>query len=162
MDLFDEELLKLFTAFHKNEFRYLLVGGFAINHHGYQRTTGDVDIWMEDTLVNRKALRKSLAYLGYGDIAELETVPLIAGWTTIVIDSGINLDLMSDIKGFTSEKFEECYEMSSIQLLDEVPIRFLHYNHLIEAKKAAGRPKDILDIRELERLKDIKDRSEDL
>ena len=37
-----------------------MIGGFAINLHGYNRSTKDIDIWIEDTLENRKRLRKAL------------------------------------------------------------------------------------------------------
>lgn len=153
MDLFDEELVRLFTEFHKNNFRYILVGGFAVNIYGYNRTTGDVDIWMEDNIENRKVLRKVLAVLEYGDMQEIETVPLIPRWTTIALDSNISLDLMSEIKGFSQNDFENCYELATVNYIHNIPVRFLNYNHLILAKKATARPKDILDIEELERIR---------
>ena len=153
MDLFDAELLQLFDAFHRNAFRYILVGGFATNHHGYNRTTGDVDIWMEDNVANRQTLRKTMAELDYGDLKELETVPLIAGWTTITLDSNISLDLMSEIKGFDKTDFDSCYQSASVNYIHEIPVRFLSYNNLIKAKKATGRTKDIMDVEELERIK---------
>ena len=37
--------------------------------------------------------------------------------------------------------------------IEGIPVRFLHYNHLIECKKAAGRPGDLLDIEELEKIR---------
>lgn len=159
MDLFDDELLRLFQAFHRHSFKYILVGGFATNHHGYNRTTGDVDIWMEDSLTNRKALRTVLADLDYGDLAELETVPLLAGWTTISLDSNISLDLMSEIKGFNKEDFSACYESASVNLIHDIPVRFLNYNNLIQAKKAAGRAKDMHDIEELEQIRKTKEQN---
>ena len=36
-----------------------MIGGFATNLHGYQRFTGDMDVWIEDTSENRKNLRKA-------------------------------------------------------------------------------------------------------
>jgi len=30
-----------------------MIGGFAINLHRYNRSTKDIDIWIEDTLENR-------------------------------------------------------------------------------------------------------------
>src|SRR5690242_12286877 len=26
--------------------RYMVVGGYAVNYHGHQRTTGDLDVWI--------------------------------------------------------------------------------------------------------------------
>jgi hypothetical protein len=41
-------------------------GGFAVNLHGYQRFTGDADLWLEDTLDNRKKLRKAFFEMELG------------------------------------------------------------------------------------------------
>lgn len=44
MDIFDDYFLELWRVLEKNGVRYILVGGFAINFHGYQRHTGDIDL----------------------------------------------------------------------------------------------------------------------
>lgn len=48
MDIFDEEILNFWKALEEFSVKYILVGGFAINLHGYQRFTGDLDIWLKD------------------------------------------------------------------------------------------------------------------
>jgi hypothetical protein len=70
MDIFDEEILKFWTALQKKNVRYIMVGGYATNLHGYQRFTGDIDIWIEDTLVNRQHLRT--AFIECGICARLD------------------------------------------------------------------------------------------
>ena len=47
------ELLKLLNA---HEVKYLIVGGYAVAYHGYPRTTGDIDIWIESTESNGKRI----------------------------------------------------------------------------------------------------------
>jgi len=45
----------------KNNVRYIVVGGYAVNFHGYRRTTGDIDLWIKpDNGENKKAILKSL------------------------------------------------------------------------------------------------------
>ena len=44
MDIFDEELLEFWKALNANQVKYLMVGGFAVNMHGFSRATQDVDI----------------------------------------------------------------------------------------------------------------------
>ena len=39
---------------------YLLVGGYAVGHYGYPRTTGDVDIWVAATPSNAEKIAKVL------------------------------------------------------------------------------------------------------
>ena len=43
MDVFDEAVLSFWKALDINNVRYIMVGGFATNLHGYQRTTDDID-----------------------------------------------------------------------------------------------------------------------
>lgn len=54
MDIFDEEILKFWSALQNNNVKYIMVGGYAINLHGFQRYTSDIGIRIEDTPMNRK------------------------------------------------------------------------------------------------------------
>ena len=64
MDIFDVEIVKFWRSLQQNGVKFIMIGGFATNLHGYQRFTGDMDIWIEDTPENRKHLRK--AFFDYG------------------------------------------------------------------------------------------------
>jgi len=110
---------------------------------------------LENSRENRKRLRKSFHELGLGDIEELETMEFLPGWSSFRLNSGFELDIMTQIKGFDKEKFEECYALAPTAFIFEIPIKFLHINHLIEAKKATGREKDLIDIIALEKLRDL-------
>jgi hypothetical protein len=153
MDIFDEEIIRLWRSFQKCHLQYIMVGGFATNLHGYSRTTADLDIWIKDTVENRRNLRASLIDFGYGDIENIESLEFIPGWTSFNLSSGIELDIMTYLKGFPQERFDECMEFASKATLFDVDVFFLHINHLIEAKKSTLRNKDIVDIEELERIK---------
>jgi hypothetical protein len=67
MDIFDEEILKFWSALQNQKVKYIMIGGYATNLHGYQRYTGDIDIWIEDTHENRHQLRKAFVECGMGD-----------------------------------------------------------------------------------------------
>ncbi len=156
MDILDEEILGFWKLLHSNNVKYIMVGGFATNLHGFQRTTGDLDLWIKDTPENRKNFRKTLKEAAIGDIESIETTQLIPGWTVLLFPSGFELDIMTSLKGFSAARFDECYKLSPTALIEEIPVKFLHLNQLIEAKKAAGRPKDLLDLIELEKIRDSK------
>lgn len=153
MDILDEEILNFWKALHTNEVSYIMVGGFAANLHGFQRTTGDLDLWIKDTKENRIKFRKTLKEVGIGDFESIETTQLIPGWTVLYFSSGFELDIMTSLKGFPSERFDDCYVISPTAEIENIPVKFLHINQLIEAKKAAGRPKDLLDVIELEKIR---------
>lgn len=150
----DEELLSLWRSLNKNEVRYILVGGFAVNLHGFSRITADVDIWLEDTLLNRKKFRQTLKDLSFGDFKEIETMPFIPGWSGFFLPSGFELDVMTFLKNFPAEQFNSCFEIAPEVKIHDVSIKFLHINHLVQEKQALGRPKDLLDIEEMKRIKE--------
>lgn len=70
--------------------------------------------------------------MGYGRYDMLQDVPIMAG-----------LD---------KTKYDEYLAMATIDRIDDFKIYFLHYNHLLENKKATNRIKDQLDVQELERI----------
>jgi hypothetical protein len=52
MDTLDEELLRFWRILNAHKVRYIMVGGLATRFHGYNRTTDDLDLWLDDTLSN--------------------------------------------------------------------------------------------------------------
>ena len=157
MDIFDADILLLWKCLQQNNVRYIMIGGFATNLHGYSRATNDIDIWIEDTLPNRKNLRKALQEQGSGDHPPIETMDFMPGWTDFHLNMGFKLDIMTSVKGLEEIGFEECYNFAVMAEIEGVMVRFLHYNHLITGKKATGRPKDLLDIAELEKIRKAAD-----
>jgi hypothetical protein len=154
--MLDDELLRFWEALNNNNVRYIMVGGFATRFHGFNRSTDDLDMWLEDTIENRRNLRKSLSALGYGDFSSLEMMQFVPGWTNFYIGSGIELDIMTKMKGLENIPFSECLGMASIADLEGVKVPFLHINHLIDNKKIVNRPKDQVDVIELEKIRKIR------
>jgi hypothetical protein len=160
MDILDDELLRFWRSLGENHVRYIMVGGFATRFHGFNRNTDDLDIWLEDTLENRKSLRRSFIELGYGDFPSLETMEFVPGWTSFYMGQMIELDIMTSMKGLEDHTFDECMNIASIANLDGVFIPFLHINQLIANKKAVNRPKDQIDVLELENIRKIRQQGE--
>ena len=157
MDIFDQEIIAFWKALHQYGVKYIMVGGYAINMHGYQRYTGDMDIWLDDTYENRGNLRTAFREYGMGDFFMMERMQFLPGWTNFSLNNGMKLDVMTNVKGLEGFSFDECLSLASIADIDGIMIPFLHLNHLIAAKKAANRPKDQLDIIYLEKIKMLLD-----
>ncbi len=130
-----------------------MVGGFATRFHGFNRATDDLDLWLENSLANRQNLRAAFKALGYGDFSSVETMEFVPGWTSFYVGGGIELDIMTSMKGLEDMTFSACLEQASIADLDGIKIPFLHINQLIKNKVAVNRPKDQIDVIELERIK---------
>jgi len=157
MDMLDEEFIAFWRSLNEHQVRYIMVGGLATFFHGYNRVTEDVDMWIEDTLDNRKRLRAAFSHLQYGDMASLETMEFVPGWTTFYA-AGVELDIMTSMKGLEHESFDNCYKMAAFVTLEGVKVPFLHINHLIANKKAVNRPKDQMDVIQLEEIKKLKEK----
>jgi hypothetical protein len=153
MDIFSQVFLDLWKSLDKRKVRYIMVGGFATNLHGYHRTTGDADLYLDDTLENRKRLRLVFNDLGLGDLESLETMQFLPGWTDFQLENGIRMDLMTSLKG-VDLSFDECYKQAPVAEIEGIMVPFLHINQLIANKKAVFRPKDQIDVIELEKIKE--------
>lgn len=150
MNIFEDEVVDFMKLLNKNEVKYLLVGGMAVNFYGYSRTTGDVDLWIEDSIQNRQYLVNTLSEFGVEGADIFLTHPLIAGYSEILLGNGIYVDFMSNLVALKQEEFNDCYQYSDkIQLDSDTQFNVLHFNKLIEEKTKSGRPKDLVDVEEL-------------
>jgi hypothetical protein len=146
------EIINIWQKLKENNVRYLTIGGLAVNIYGYTRNTGDVDLLIDDTIENRKNLRKAFAALGIGNFEAIDNMQFVPGFTDFTISYDLRLDIMTSIKGLENENFDVLLEKATIILLKETPVYFLDYDNLIKAKKATNRLKDQLDIEELTKL----------
>lgn len=149
-----EQIINIWKYFEDCHVKYLVIGGFAVNLYGYTRNTGDLDILIEDTQVNRINLRNAFRELGIGDFESIETMEFIPGWTDFTLDFGLRLDIMTSIMGLENFTFQQLYDEATIVELGGVQVRFIDYENLIKAKKASNRLKDQLDIEELGKIND--------
>lgn len=147
-NIFNDDFRDFIAALNNHDVEYLLVGGYAVILHGYRRSTGDMDVWVNVTAENHKKLIK--AYLDFGlptmDISEEN---FLRNDEMEVFTYGLPpvcIEVLKKVKGC---HFDDAYEMSKLYYEEELQIRFIHINTLIEAKKASGRYKDLDDIEKL-------------
>jgi hypothetical protein len=86
-----------------------------------------------------------------------EEIQFVPGWTDFHLMNGLRLDIMVNMKGLEGYTFEECLNIAAIGDIDGIRVPFLHINQLIDNKKAVNRPKDQIDVIELERIRDLMD-----
>jgi len=148
-DYFNDDFRDFLRALNNQQVEYILVGGMAVILHGYVRTTGDMDVWVNKTKDNYKKLVKALFEFGMPVFDMTEQAFLGEEFNVWVFGrSPVKIELMTAVSGLD---FEPAFSQAQIYNEANIPIRFLHINSLIESKKAAGRFKDQDDI---EKLKD--------
>lgn len=147
-NIFNEDFRDFLSALNKHGVRYILVGGFAVILHGYSRTTGDMDIWVERTKENYFRLKSAFDEFGM-PVFDMTEQNFLSHPIWDVFTFGIPpvaIDIMVKVKGLD---FEDNYNQSVLFKDEDLDIRTLHKNRLIEAKKQSNRPKDIDDIQNL-------------
>jgi len=63
-DIFNDDFIDFIACFNKHNVEYVLVGGYSVILHGYIRTTGDMDIWVNSTKENYQKNLKSFSDFG--------------------------------------------------------------------------------------------------
>lgn len=148
-NIFNQDFKELISLLNQHEVEYILVGGYAVILHGYVRTTGDLDLWLNRTSENYS--RFILAANEFGlPTSEMTEQKFLHDKSIDVFSFGrppYGLDIMLEVKGLI---FKECFDLSSMYETDNIKIRLINYQHLLLAKKASGRPKDLVDIIYLE------------
>jgi predicted nucleotidyltransferase len=147
-----KQIIDVWKYLSENNVNYLTIGGFAVNIYGYGRNTGDIDIFIEDTIANRGNLRNAIKQIGLGDFESINTMQFIPGWTDFTLNVNFRLDIMTSVKGLENQPFAALLEKANIIDIDGIPVFFIDYDNLIISKKAVNRLKDQLDIEELEKL----------
>ncbi|MFN2315451.1 MAG: hypothetical protein ABR551_03330 [Gemmatimonadales bacterium] len=138
----------LLAALVEAQARFLVVGAHALAAHGVPRMTGDLDLWVEPTAPNAARVWAALTRFG----APLESLSLTESDLVRpdqVIQLGLppyRIDLLTGISGVG---FAEAWEGRLDGTLFEVPVAFIGRAEFIRNKRAAGRPRDLDDIRSL-------------
>ncbi|MBO9573147.1 MAG: hypothetical protein J7497_13230 [Chitinophagaceae bacterium] len=147
-NIFNDDFRDFIQALNNNDVEYILVGGYAVILHGYRRVTGDMDIWVKRTKENYKKLLRAFEEFQL-PIFDMTEQRFLDADTVDVFSFGrppVSIDLITELKGVN---FEEAFSHAQIFEEEGLKIRFLHLNNLIQAKKAAGRHKDLDDLEKL-------------
>lgn len=147
-NIFNEDFRDFLYALNNNNVRYILVGGFSVILHGYSRTTGDMDIWVERTEENYRKIKMAFKQFGMPvfDMTK-ENFLYHKNWDVFTYGNPPSaIDLMIAVKGLD---FTETFNNAVIFEDDELFIRTIHKADLIRAKKSAGRAKDLDDLENL-------------
>ncbi len=148
MNIFNEDFQDFIRSLNKYEVEYMLVGGYAVIIRGYSRSTGDMDIWVNRTRDNYNRLLKAIHEFGLPVEAIPETKFFSADYDVFAFGKPpYAIEIMTAVKGL---EFASAYEGSTVEIIDDLPVRIIHLNQLIEAKKAAGRNKDLNDLENLQ------------
>lgn len=139
----------ILSVFIEEGVEFLVVGAYALAVYGLLRATGDIDLWIntspDNILKVWSALEKFGAPLEQINRSDLE----VSG---IVYQIGVvpnRIDIMTSIDDVD---FEDGWNRRFMVEVEGLHIPVLSKEHLIINKKAVGRPQDLVDIDNLEKL----------
>ena len=151
---------KLLKAFQENSVLYLIVGGYAVNIHGYIRATNDLDLWIDIEQNNLQRIVDAFISMGYNETDSKNAINAVLSNKNISLydEENNKIDIMqlySTMLSF-SEAYSRKYEFS----MDDLKIQVIGYHDLIDTKIKAGRGKDWEDVRQLQVINDLRKRNE--
>ena len=148
-NLFNPDFQEFIAALNAADVRYILIGGYAVNIHGYSRSTGDMNIWVATDVINYQRL--TLAFQRFGmpvfDMSESKFLATARYDVFTFGNAPFAIDILTKLKGLD---FDEAYPRAVMHEFENLRIRVLAYKDLLTAKKAAGRYRDLNDIERLE------------
>ncbi len=140
-----ENLLKLLNA-HNVEF--VIIGATAFPVHGYARATLDIDLFIRPEPENARGTLKALKEFGY-DVTDLNEDDLLSK-KVLIRQYLVETDIHPFVKGVT---FDQVWKNRYTGTYGNEKVCYASLEDLIMMKKAAGRPKDMEDLKALLRLK---------
>ena len=154
----------LFQALNEAGVRYVVVGGLATVLHGYARLTADVDLACDLTPAPARTLIETLVALGFTPRAPVDPIQFSdpdvrQRW---IDEKGMRVFSMVDrqnpvraVDVFVEHpiEFEQLWSRAEEVVLESTSVRVASIPDLIQLKRIAGRPQDLADIEQLERIR---------
>jgi len=145
----DNFYLKVIKAFNAAEVEYLVVGGFAVNYHGYNRATGDLDLWINPSNSNLIKIEGSLNELGFEFGDEAQQALLNQNIVSFEED-GCTVELIPRMNISKEVSFEDAKSRFQSREVEGIEIRVIGLADLKDEKAKSGRYKDLDDLSKLE------------
>lgn len=143
---------------------FVVVGGVAVNAHGFGRNTLDLDLIVRFDRENVEKLSRALSEQGYSprlpiNPADLANQTIRAEWKQ---RNMVALSFLLNVKPFTvidifidhPIQYDELVKQAVRFVYGDVSIRICGIRHLIELKERAGRGKDLEDLKFLYEILD--------
>lgn len=133
----------LLRIFNDNHVRYLVIGGYAVVQYAEPRFTKDLDVWISTDSANAESVYKALLEFG---------APLKGMTAKDFSEEGyffqmgvppVRVDILMGIPGVG---FEESWKRRFEVEFDGLKVNFISKEDLIVAKRASGRPQDLIDV----------------
>lgn len=143
-----ESLLRLLK---ESKVAFVVIGATAFPVYGYARTTLDIDIFIRPARENAEKVWKGLKEFGY-DVTDVSIDDLLTK-KLLIRQYAVSTDIHPHVKGIS---FDEVWKNKVKAKFGNTFVYFASLDDLIKMKKAAGRSKDLEDLKMLRNIKKMK------
>ena len=130
---------------------FVVVGGYAVAHHGHVRATKDLDVFIRPSAENAARTMRAMAAFG-APVAALGVSAVDFSTPGKVVQLGVpplRIDLLTALSGVD---FATATRAPGTLELDGRVVTFIGLDALLINKRAAARPQDLADVAALEAL----------
>ena len=138
-----KEFVELLKAL---DVHFVIVGAFALAHHGYPRYTGDIDLFVENSTENAERILNALRQFGFADIG-LTKDAFVA--KDQVVQLGVAPNRIGILPFLSGVNFEEVWSSREWGEIGGLKVPFISREMLKQNKLASGRPQDLADLERL-------------
>jgi hypothetical protein len=137
----------MLSALCAEDVEFLVVGAYALAAYGFPRATGDMDIWIRCCEENAQRVWRALQRFG-APLQNLMLKDLYAPDTVFQIGvAPCRIDILTSIDAVT---FEDAWPHRQPVEVEGQRFAVIGRDHLVQNKKAVGRPQDLADIARLQ------------
>jgi uncharacterized protein (DUF1786 family) len=164
----------VFEALNRENVRVIVVGGLAVNAHGYLRVTKDADLAIELVPENIERAFRALASVGYrpgvpvtarefADPAVRESLirdkemKVLQFWSDAHRETPVDVFVIEPFD-FPTEYAHAVLDQIEIPEHSRVEVRYVRLPTLIAMKEAVGRSRDLDDVQHLRWIQEEKEK----
>jgi predicted nucleotidyltransferase len=139
----------LLKSLNSNKVRYLLIGGYAVILHGHPRLTNDLDVVIRNDSENIDRCIDALREFGFGGS---DLTPKLFAEPKSIVRLGVEPVKIEILNYLEAVDFDDAYERREVRSAEDIEIALISLGDLLANKKAVGRDKDMLDVKELTKI----------
>jgi hypothetical protein len=138
----------MIAALQEEDADFLVVGAFAMAAHGVPRATGDLDLWVRPHRGNAERVMRALLRFG-APVASANLTAEDLVNPAMVFQMGRPPRRIDVITGIDGVSFDEAWPNRLVLGVEGREVPFLGRGELLRNKQAAGREKDLVDLKAL-------------
>lgn len=143
----NRDFVEMLAALSEAGAEFMVVGAHAVAVYATPRATGDLDLWVRPTPENARRVWSALLSFG-APLDDLKEEDLLV--EDLVYQIGVAPNRIDVLPGIAGVTFDEAWPDRTLTEVGGVQVPVIGREALIRAKRAAGRPRDLADVADLE------------